>query len=143
MSSAFQVQIFVWFLTEVFLSVDIEEGNWLTLSDTDIKKPGKGFDAVVCLGNSFAHLPDPDGDFRNQRAAIGNFHKMLKPGGILIIDHRNYDFILDTGKAPQRNIYYNVRALSLLRTYCAVSKRSHTPWPRKAFAQLYSVSQKK
>lgn len=35
----------------------IDEANWLTLSE-DIQKPGEGFDAVICLGNSFAHLPD-------------------------------------------------------------------------------------
>lgn len=35
----------------------IEEANWLMLQD-DIQKPGDGFDAVICLGNSFAHLPD-------------------------------------------------------------------------------------
>ncbi len=34
---------------------------------------------------------------------------MVKPGGILIIDHRNYDYILETGQAPQgKNIYYKV-----------------------------------
>ncbi|TWW72588.1 Glycine N-methyltransferase [Takifugu flavidus] len=32
---------------------------------------------------------------------------MVRPGGILIIDHRNYDYILETGRAPQgKNIYY-------------------------------------
>lgn len=42
----------------VFLSFKvIEEANWLTLAE-DIQKPGGGFDAVICLGNSFAHLPD-------------------------------------------------------------------------------------
>lgn len=43
---------------------------------------------------------------------------MLKPGGILIIDHRNYDYILDTGKTPAKNIYYNV---STRRRYLADS----------------------
>merc|ERR1711928_150664 len=28
-------------------------------------------------------------------------------GGILIIDHRNYDYILKHGKSPNKNIYYN------------------------------------
>lgn len=40
----------------------IEEANWLTLQE-DIQKPGDGFDAVICLGNSFAHLPDFKGMF--------------------------------------------------------------------------------
>ena len=44
---------------------------------------------------------------RNQKIAIKNFFDMLKPGGILIIDHRNYDYILQHGKSPNKNIYYN------------------------------------
>lgn len=44
------------------------------------------------------------------RLAIANFAKVLKPGGILIIDHRNYDSILEKGKAHSTNIYYNVRS---------------------------------
>lgn len=88
----------------------IEEANWLSLADDlmDLpEKPSEGFDAVVCLGNSFAHLPDFDGDLRNQKLAFKNFKDMLKPGGILVIDHRNYDEILETGTVPAKNIYYN------------------------------------
>lgn len=84
----------------------IEEGNWLSL-DQDISRPGMGFDAVICLGNSFAHLPDFKGDQSDQRLALLNIAGMVRPGGILIIDHRNYDYILNTGCAPQgKNIYY-------------------------------------
>ncbi|CAM4649916.1 hypothetical protein PO909_011318 [Leuciscus waleckii] len=84
----------------------IEEANWLTLHE-DVKKPGDGFDAVICLGNSFAHLPDFKGDQSDQKLALQNIASMVKPGGILIIDHRNYDYILETGQAPQgKNIYY-------------------------------------
>jgi len=84
----------------------IEEANWLTLAD-DIEKPGDGFDAVICLGNSFAHLPDFKGDQSDQKLALRNIASMVRPGGILIIDHRNYDYILETGCAPQgKNIYY-------------------------------------
>lgn len=39
----------------------IEEANWLTL-EKDLEKPGDGFDAVICLGNSFSHLPDFKGE---------------------------------------------------------------------------------
>ncbi len=46
--------------------VVVEEANWLSLdSQADFLK--EGFDAVICLGNSFAHLPDFEGDLRNQR----------------------------------------------------------------------------
>ncbi|XP_027856788.1 glycine N-methyltransferase [Xiphophorus couchianus] len=84
----------------------IEEANWLTLPD-DIHRPADGYDAVICLGNSFAHLPDFKGDQSEQRLALRNIAGMVRPGGILIIDHRNYDYILETGRAPQgKNIYY-------------------------------------
>ncbi|XP_076156531.1 glycine N-methyltransferase [Alosa pseudoharengus] len=84
----------------------IDEANWLTLKE-DVQKPGDGFDAVICLGNSFAHLPDFKGDQSDQKLALHNIASMVKPGGILIIDHRNYDYILKTGNAPQgKNIYY-------------------------------------
>lgn len=34
---------------------------------------------------------------------------MVRPGGLLVIDHRNYDHILSTGCAPAgKNIYYKV-----------------------------------
>jgi glycine N-methyltransferase len=47
----------------------IEEANWLTLTD-DI--PGQTFDAVICLGNSFAHMPDTTGDQSGIRYANNN-----------------------------------------------------------------------
>ncbi|XP_061842901.1 glycine N-methyltransferase [Nerophis lumbriciformis] len=91
---------------QAFDQWEIEEANWLTLPE-DIQKPGKGFDAVICLGNSFAHLPDFKGDQSDHKLALQNIASMVKPGGILIIDHRNYDYILETGRAPQgKNIYY-------------------------------------
>jgi len=93
----------------------IEEANWLTLHD-DIHKPGQGFDAVLCLGNSFAHLPDPTGDLAQIKLAIRNFYEMIKPGGVLLIDHRNYDYILDTGKSPMKNIYYNSKHIRDIQT---------------------------
>lgn len=54
-------------------------------------------------------LPFIVGDQSEQRLALRNIAGMVRPGGILIIDHRNYDYILETGRAPQgKNIYYKV-----------------------------------
>ncbi|XP_003923059.1 glycine N-methyltransferase isoform X2 [Sapajus apella] len=85
----------------------IEEANWMTL-DKDVPQPaGGGFDAVICLGNSFAHLPDCKGDQSEHRLALKNIASMVRAGGLLVIDHRNYDHILSTGCAPPgKNIYY-------------------------------------
>ena len=98
-----------------FFFAVIEEANWLTLYD-DIKDIVKtGFDAVVCLGNSFAHLMDSSPEQLLHKQAIKNFEKCLKPGGMLLIDHRNYDNILETGSTPAKSIYYNVsKVLKLL-----------------------------
>lgn len=85
----------------------IEEANWLTVHDDIAPLIGDGFDAVLCLGNSFAHMLDAFGDQREQKQAICNFEKCVKPGGILLIDHRNYDNIMDTGDTPSKSIYYN------------------------------------
>ncbi|MCL4140843.1 UNVERIFIED_CONTAM: hypothetical protein GTU68_065571 [Idotea baltica] len=92
----------------------IEEANWLTLPE-DIEGSGT-FDAVVCLGNSFAHLPDISGDQSEHSLALQNFAKMVKPGGILLIDHRNYDYIVDNGMAPSHNIYYNSEHIKDIKT---------------------------
>ena len=53
-------------------------------------------------------MPDNFGDQREQKQAIKNFEKCLRPGGLLFIDHRNYDSIMETGSAPSKSIYYNV-----------------------------------
>ena len=55
----------------------IEEANWLFLNE-DIVVPhnSAGFDALICMGNSFAHLPDFHGNQREQRKAIENFHSL-------------------------------------------------------------------
>lgn len=95
---------------EAFDKWVIEEANWLTLEedleDLEFMHHG-GFDAVICLGNSFPHLPDFEGNQSKQKLAIENFKQMVKPGGFLLIDHRNYDAILEKGVAPKgKNIYY-------------------------------------
>lgn len=74
---------------------------------------GDGFDAVICLGNSFAHLMDSSADQKKHKMAIKNFECCLKPGGILLIDHRNFDNILESGVTPAKNIYYNVNECNL------------------------------
>ncbi|XP_015523799.1 glycine N-methyltransferase [Neodiprion pinetum] len=94
----------------------IEEANWLTLADDIRYLIGEGFDAVVCLGNSFAHMPDSFGDQREQKQALANFERCVKPGGLLLIDHRNYDDIIATGFTPSKCIYYNSSHMTDIKT---------------------------
>ncbi|XP_008203954.1 glycine N-methyltransferase isoform X2 [Nasonia vitripennis] len=94
----------------------IEEANWLTLEE-DIKPLiGDGFDVVMCLGNSFAHILDTHGDQREQKQALANFERCVKPGGLLLIDHRNYQSIIEKGQAPIQCMYYNNKYLKNIET---------------------------
>lgn len=94
----------------------IEEANWMTLTDDIGHMIGDGFDAVICLGNSFAHMPDNFGDQREQKYALINFEACVKPGGLLLIDHRNYDHMIKGGKAPAKSLYYNSRHITDIKT---------------------------
>jgi SAM-dependent methyltransferase len=60
------------------------------------------YDAIVCLGNSFTHLFSE----RDRRRALAEFYAMLKPDGILILDQRNYDAMLDRGFSSKHTFYY-------------------------------------
>lgn len=60
------------------------------------------FDAIVCLGNSFTHLFNEN----DRRRALAEFYAALKYDGILILDQRNYDGILDNGFSTKHKYYY-------------------------------------
>ncbi len=67
------------------------------------------FDAVICLGNSFTHLFSE----RDRRKTLAEFYAALVHDGVLILDQRNYDAILDNGFSSKHTFYYcgdNVRA---------------------------------
>lgn len=67
------------------------------------------FDAIICLGNSFTHLHNEN----DRRKALAEFYSALRYDGILIIDHRNYDAILDHGFSSKHTYYYvgeNIKA---------------------------------
>ncbi len=63
---------------------------------------GGRFDAVICLGNSFTHLFSE----RDRRKALAEFYSALAHDGILVLDHRNYDSILDNGFSSKHKFYY-------------------------------------
>src|SRR3989338_5438870 len=45
------------------------------------------FDAVVCLGNSLTYLHEKD----DQLKSVIKFRNLVRKGGIVVIDSRNYD----------------------------------------------------
>ena len=60
------------------------------------------YDALICLGNSFTHLHDEN----DRRKTLAEFYSALRHDGILILDQRNYDNILDKGFTSKHTYYY-------------------------------------
>ncbi len=59
---------------------------------------GEGsFEAVVCLGNSLPHVLDEAG----LEQALADFAAVLSPGGVLVLQQRNFDAVMAQG-APGR-----------------------------------------
>ncbi len=47
-------------------------------------------DAVVCMGNTLAHFTEPGA----RDAVLGQFHRVLAPGGVLLVQTLNFDRIM-------------------------------------------------
>lgn len=60
------------------------------------------YDAVICLGNSFTHLHAEN----DRRKSLAEYYATLRHAGILILDQRNYDAILDKEIEPSHKYYY-------------------------------------
>ncbi len=68
------------------LDVRMLESSFETLHTKQLPK----FDAVVCLGNSLAHMMSGQA----LQLALENFASVLRPGGILFLQNLNFDRIL-------------------------------------------------
>lgn len=60
------------------------------------------YDAVICLGNSFTHLFNE----RDRRKSLAEYYATLRHDGILLLDQRNYDALLDHQVKPSHKYYY-------------------------------------
>jgi glycine/sarcosine/dimethylglycine N-methyltransferase len=60
------------------------------------------YDAIICLGNSFTHLHTE----QDRRKTLAEFYAALRHDGILILDQRNYDAMLDRGFTSKHKYYY-------------------------------------
>lgn len=57
------------------------------------------FEAVLVLGNSLCLVSDED----QRRKCLSAFHDSLHPGGILIIDERNFEYMMNMGPEIERD----------------------------------------
>ena len=62
--------------------------DWRKL-DTELAQ--ESFDAVILLGNSLTYLFDE----KDQLETLRQFKRLLRSGGVLVVDERNYQYILD------------------------------------------------
>ena len=60
------------------------------------------YDAVICLGNSFTHLHEDN----DRRKSLAEYYATLRHDGVLVLDQRNYDALLDQDITPTHNYYY-------------------------------------
>jgi glycine/sarcosine N-methyltransferase len=55
---------------------------------------GQPFDALLCLGNSLPHVLSP----ADLAQALGDFAACLRPGGLLLVQNRNFDAVMAGGE---------------------------------------------
>ena len=67
------------------------------------------FDAVVCLGNSFTHLFCEI----DRRRVLHEYYRVLNESGILVLDQRNYDAMIEHGYRSSHKLYYAGRGVSV------------------------------
>lgn len=78
---------------------DIRQVDWRELDDVYGENK---FDALVCLGNALTHMFEHEA----RCEALKSMYRVLKPGGLLAVDHRNYDVMLKEGYSSKHAYYY-------------------------------------
>lgn len=86
--------------------VRVERMPWQDLRPMSVPR----YDAVICLGSS---LPHADAGLR--AVLLRRIHQLLEPGGVLLVDHRNFDYIVDQQSMPPgRSVYAGNVTVSLV-----------------------------
>ncbi len=85
--------------------IRIEQMSWQALRPLSAHR----YDAVICLGSSMPHA-----SAEQRRALLRRIHGLLAVGGVLLVDHRNFDYIVDHQQMPPgRSVYAGKVAVSL------------------------------
>ena len=70
------------------VEIGITQSSWQELSE---RVPG-AFDLVLCLGNAMVHA----GTRFNMLSALEGIKKVLSPGGVLVVDSRNWELLYES-----------------------------------------------
>jgi len=89
-------------------SVEIHMGNWLDLPKSDPAYTHI-FDFGFLTGNSLTYIGGGTREYtkRAQQAVVSKFAQLIKKGGYLFIDSRNYDYIKSLMNLPKEEIFEN------------------------------------
>ncbi|WLH70337.1 bifunctional 2-polyprenyl-6-hydroxyphenol methylase/3-demethylubiquinol 3-O-methyltransferase UbiG [Pseudomonas sp. FP2309] len=79
------------------LDIQSHYRDWLSLDPQELGQ----FDAVVCLGSSLCHVFEA----KARCEVLEKFRALLKPGGLLIVDQRNF-FAIRAGNFKSSGNYY-------------------------------------
>lgn len=83
------------------LTVPLYQSDWADLHQLQKEQKLEPFDAVLCLGSSLCHIFDQG----KRIEALRRFRHLLRPGGMLLIDQRNFQAIL-AGRFSSSGQYY-------------------------------------
>jgi SAM-dependent methyltransferase len=88
------------------IGVRIEQMSWEELRPLSADR----YDAVICLGSSMPHAGAVQ-----RRALLQRIHELLALDGVLLVDHRNFDYIVDHQQLPPgRSVYAGDVEVSLV-----------------------------
>jgi len=73
------------------VKLNVTQYDW---RDLDKHFKAGSFDSVICMGNSLTYLFDE----KDRYKTLKNFLNILEDDGVLIIDERNYQYLLDNKK---------------------------------------------
>lgn len=88
--------------------VVIHKANWLDLPEAEPKYKGL-FDFAFLTGNSLTYIGGGTRGYtkKAQQSVVGKFAQLIKKGGYLFIDSRNYDYIRSLMNLPKEKILEN------------------------------------
>ena len=90
------------------LTIPVHKANWLDLPRADIPYTHL-FDFGFLTGNSLTYIGGGTREYtkKAQRSVVDKFSGMIKKGGYLFIDSRNYDYIRSLMNLPKGDIFKN------------------------------------
>lgn len=73
------------YAVEQAVGIEVSQKSWNEL----IQEPEGTYDLLLCIGNSISHCKDR----WERKEVLAGFFQLLRPGGTLLLDTRNWDYL--------------------------------------------------